>query len=116
MDDGRCVTDGPGHHGNYERCEVQALRQLYVRAVQYDVEISGGDGVTINGVGYGHAAPPEVKMNQGGIWSWGSDCIRTRAGFKLCATAVIENTGSTKVPWLFLRMYVYMYVCTHVCM
>ena len=84
-DNGRCVTDGPGSYGNYERCEVQALRDLTVTAQQYDNE-DFYDYVTVDGVRHRYAFPAQgVSMNKGAALVWTSDGSVRRAGYTLCA-------------------------------
>ena len=99
VDGGRCVTDGPDYYGHNERCEVKALRPLYVTAEQYTVEKTH-DYVTINGFKYDQLTPRAVKMNKGATWSWTTDQSYRFAGFKLCASATMPETsaGTTKAP------------------
>ena len=81
------MTDGPGDHGNNERCQVEALRPLTVTAKEYDNE-DYYDYVTVNNVPYKSSFPSQgVSMNKGATWMWTSDGSVTRQGYTLCAAS-----------------------------
>ena len=104
-DGGRCVTDGEGDYGNNERCEVRALRRLFLTAEQYDVQACC-DYLTVNGFVYnnikGGPGPQAVIMNSGDTWLWQSDTAINAQGFKLCACM-----------YVFARMNLLTCACCH---
>ena len=85
VEGGRCVTDGPGNYGNYERCVVKALQSVLLTARQYHIE-PRYDYVTVNNVAHRTSFPSQgVSMNEGATWTWTSDGSVTRPGYVLCA-------------------------------
>ena len=78
------MTDGPGHYGNREFCEVRALQPLHLTAEQYDIE-ENYDFVRVNVLAFRRSGPDDVYMAKGDTWVWKSDSSVTREGYKLCA-------------------------------
>ena len=90
VDGGRCVTDGAGDYGDDEYCEVEALRSLIMTTEQYDVEAMH-DFVTVKGIEYKQdnrynegVGPSNVVIQECDKWTWKSDYVTRRAGFKIC--------------------------------
>ena len=83
---GACVTDGVGNHGNNERCEVVATRALYATAAFFSTE-TYFDYITIGSTRWsGSTGPSNVRMAAGATMSWFADGSVIYAGFTICAT------------------------------
>ena len=94
VDDGRCVTDGPGDYGPNEFCKVMALKPLILSATSFHVE-AVHDFVQIDGLKYDNFGPKEIPMAKGAIWTWQSDDSQNRAGFTICAKKGSKTCTST---------------------
>ena len=83
---GACVTDGPGVHGNAERCTFQALADLYAQGTYFTTE-SNYDYIQIGRRRFsGTNAPANVQMTRLQTMSWYTDGSVIRGGFTICAT------------------------------
>ena len=86
VQNGACVTDGVGDHGNSETCVVAAASNLYATATEFFTE-TFFDHVTIGGTQYsGTTGPANVPMNMGDTFVWSSDSSVFYGGFTICGT------------------------------
>ena len=89
------MTDGAGKYSNGESCRVVALRPLSVSTLQYDVEGSNYDYLTVAGKQFktANSGPKGVKMNKGDLLLWRTDGSGVREGWKVCATIATTTTS-----------------------
>jgi hypothetical protein len=93
VNNGACVTDGAGAHGNGESCTVEAAVALYATATEFTTE-AGWDYLTINATRYsGASGPANVEMAAGQTFSWYADGSVTAFGFTICG-----STGAHVFP------------------
>ena len=85
INNGACVTDGSGSHGNNERCTVRAQYPIFATATQFMTE-QCCDRVSIKGIDYvGPTGPNNVSMAAGDYLAWSSDGSVVYEGFTICA-------------------------------
>ena len=91
---GMCVTDGPGAHGNNERCTIQ-IRRNGVLTVPNDANFSlenNFDYLLYNGTRYYTRASIEgLRVEAGTQMAFYSDGSITNQGFTVC----VRNTVTT---------------------
>jgi hypothetical protein len=101
--DGTCVTDGPGDHGNGERCSMRAEATLSLSGITFNTQ-SGFDYVTIGSTRFNarpsvsiHVRPFHKQTNSDKLrqtttnWYSNSD--------KLQQTVIQTRTNSTHCPF-----------------
>lgn len=85
IDSNGCVTDGPGHYGNDERCTIDVLRSGIVSSNGTFNTESGYDYLDIDGARYqGTIGPNMVPVSAGSTFSWRSDWSQIRSGWTIC--------------------------------
>ena len=97
---GTCLTDGPGYHDTNEDCSAVAVHDLYLSALQYDVEHTY-DYITVGTTEYRAPMSPGPQhhfMRAGELVSWYSDVSVVSAGFTVCASTVGPPTHPPLPP------------------
>ena len=89
VDQNGCITDGPGDHGNNERCTIDVLRDSYLYVSgSFDVE-TFFDYFTINGSSTRLDTVAEldfVPIAAGATIRWQSDGSVVNDGWTLCGS------------------------------
>jgi hypothetical protein len=97
---GTCFTDGPGDHGNNERCTINVLRNAFLATVgTFDVE-QNFDYFTIGTSTtrlQTSAVINSTTVMAGSTLNWRSDGSVTNSGFTICATAA-PTMSPTRAP------------------
>lgn len=95
---GECVTDGAGNYGNGEMCTIRANVEVVLRTISFDAE-SCCDRLTVNSTRYtGVSGPSGITMSAGSVMTWETDHSVVRAGFIVCAAAVIHSSAPPMSP------------------
>ena len=95
---GACVHDGAGNHGNNERCTVTALVPLFASATLFNTE-TFFDYITIGSTRYsGTTGPMNVYMPAGASLTWRTDGSVYRTGFEICATTAESPSNPPPSP------------------
>ena len=95
---GSCVTDGQGPHGNSEACTIVSAVDLYATATTFDTE-SYFDFIMIASTRYsGNGGPVNHFMAAGATMSWSSDSSVTRGGWTICGSASLVSVPPLAPP------------------
>jgi len=84
---GSCFTDGPGNHGNNERCTISVLRPIRL-STSGTFSLGSGDYFTVTGSSTRYttsATLSTVVLSAGDTINWYSNFFRTGTGFTVCA-------------------------------
>ena len=101
-DDGRCISDGAGSHGNNEACIVRANLELNVTASYFATEAMHDYLEFRPGLRFsGSVGPTDVPMTQGETLRWFADASITRGGFVVCGVSTASPPPS---PWCQVRL------------
>ena len=97
---GTCVTDGVGNHGNYERCTIRGLapQGLYVSTTFFETE-TYWDYITIGGQRYsGTTGFANVMMAAQETFTWYTDGSVTTGGFEVCGSFTVAPPSPPPSP------------------
>ena len=91
LNDGTCVTTGPGNYANNERCTIRADADVTLSVVSFATE-GCCDRLEVGSEGSGArrfsgtSGPQGVHVAAGEYLRWSSDGSMTYTGFTICAT------------------------------
>jgi hypothetical protein len=86
---GTCFTDGPGDHGNNERCTINVLQQSYLSTVGPMVLETCCDWLIVNGTNTRLQTSADInatRVTAGQQILWQSDASVTTDGFTVCVS------------------------------
>jgi hypothetical protein len=98
---GTCFTDGPGDHGNSERCTINVLRSGFLSVsgtialeTFFDYFTLGTSTTRLQT----NAQINNLAITAGTAITWFSDASVTNAGFTICASASVSPTPTCSTP------------------
>ena len=127
INNGTCVTDGPGDYGNSERCTIEVLRAGFLAVYgAYSIEscsdVTGtcSDYFTINSSStqLNTASSLEgIALTSGTTIRWTSDTMFVGEGWTLCGSVCAVHTASTlcNLTWPTVLITAIHTLCSGLC-